>query len=305
MTPFSTQISLRCAAEAGEFRQMILRLCVIWFLLLSPAATWADYNASVVFSIEWLANESDMIVLVLNEDEKRVVLHKLKGTGEMPKNLITIQENDFGHYVRHPWTGTRNPWLKAGPSGQVSLLFLQQNKILQDVLLTRNAIDTGASVFSRFYGVTETGEMISSEPELIRAVKSALKEKRGDPIVRLPRAPFKKHSGAFAPPWFALESTGDMHIIITKFDEKWRDRLIAMAQEGTAVERIWALRQLSWNDDKKSVDALKRTAARLPEDVIPSSGGWNQEPLGAADVQRVAQKRLDWLRSDRTGYPEL
>jgi len=283
--------------DVFEAREGLIRLCSLLGLLLAPGAALADYNQHLVYSVEWLACESDTIALVRNEGERRTVLHTLKGSGEIPDELFELSAFRFGYDIDQPWSSKLNPWRKGEPAGRISLLFLRKGKILQDVVFGRVIPGSHPSVKDRFYGVTETGDLITSEPELIHAVNSALKEKRGDPIVRLRRAPFKEYSGATAPRWFALESTGDTYVIITKFDEAWRDRMIAMAQEGTAAERIWALVQLSWNDDKKSVDVLKRTAARLPEDVIPSGGGRDKGPLGAADVQRAAQARLNWLRS--------
>lgn len=245
----------------------------------------ADYHLSYINSVEWLVDNSDTILVIESQEET------VKATA--PEIVQVLKGSTEG--VK--WPLRRTPWgshVYFGPryDDSVRLLFIRgTSELLGEVSLVR---EWNSAVQHRFYGVTQTGELLMSPSTLVNAVKDRLEVRKNKSLgPRTSSAP-SGTSNIAAPLYFPLETTGDTYILTVPFDSHLRDEYIRLLQNGDAAQCIYAIYGLSHFHGEVAADAL-RDAMKM-ESVLPSyrrkDGRTKLEELTVEDVRRKAEETL-------------
>lgn len=268
-------------------------LIVIVSSVLHCGTALADYNQMLLLSTEWLVANSDVVAIVRSspgseEGPEAVTFFK----GDETKLTANFDEKKYtgdGYFIFQPSDG-----------GKVKIVFFSEEKgLLQSVQLDRDNV-ADFEFLDNWYGVDEFGRLLMTQSELFHSVGKEIQRDNGKPVSRIPRAPFRSNSAVEARKEFPMETTSETFVIVVPFDEHRRDAVINLAVTGTGFERKDAIRELSFNDDEKSVQAIKRIASGVVNKLVPSVG---RDPdgtvslIGEKDIQEFAQQRIDWLRS--------
>lgn len=242
----------------------------------------ADLYQIYIHTTEWLIDNSDVIVVVSGENDKREVQHVFKGDpATLSKNLVPYRDS--------------NTYLKLQTAGESRLLFVRgKSELLEEIGLGRKEIEEDVPPLLRvLYGVTRYGQLITSESDLFTCVEDRIKSGHGTPLQQLQSRPHAERSGVTARTDFPLESTDHTYVLIVPITVARRDHYLEDLRAGDAVTRIRALFELSQFDDPTSRNAIK--AAIKSRNVRPSVWRTRQEGftmLTSKDVINAAKKAL-------------
>jgi hypothetical protein len=283
----------------------------------------ADLDTRIMYSVEWLVDESDTIVIVRDsqnpEQNNPNVIKCIKGKVDSivwPLTPLLTRWPDYKNCVPP----------SAGP---VRLLFIRKSSLLlQSVSLGRNktipAIGWNefftqhdpipiAGIHSTLYGVTQYGDLLLTESALYAAIENRMK---------MPRTPIQVRTHAYAineqnsleadlkesdkfaysstTDQFPLNHTDEIYSIIVPSDTHRRDYYINHLQSGIVFDKISAVNELA-----AMMDPLAQAAVRAAmqsdeigrrygeEDSIQEIGPWNSVRLAATTAMENIDKQRD------------
>ena len=251
-----------------------------------PVSSRADLYQSCIRTVEWLVDNSDIIVVVRDTPDAAgknpTVIRTLKG--DASKLKWPLKKAPVGGYTYY------------GPpsGGTVRLIYVRgTSELLQSVKLGRKR-PSAAKVHDLLYGVTQYGKLLLNQSDLFSAITTQLKARRATPVARKKDSPHFKRSGIEASPNFPLEQSDDTYVLIVSFTTARRDHFIKQLKTGDAVERLHAIHELSQLIDAKAKRAIKDAATC--KNVTPSYkftwAGEVVKELTAEDVRKKARRVL-------------
>lgn len=249
----------------------------------------ADLNQLYIYTVEWLVDNSDAIVIIRAP-------HPMPDNGGVLADSLVVKQLKGGAYTQNQRIGRLGSyhhrpgysWFHPKSEGVTRLLFIKDDKLLQAVSLDRhNKLGAYPSWQEAIFGVSQFGELLLNSSDFLRAIRSRIEEGPGTTLGR--KGTHVAYEGVVAPPSFPLETNGETYVMVVPITEERRDYYIQLSQSGDASERLDALHELTAFADGESADAI-RTLIGV-EDVEPSYGPYRT--YTAADVRRAAQKQFD------------
>ena len=274
---------MRIESLSSQRIRGVLLATVVW--TASTSQLHADLNHSWIRTVEWLVDNSQIIAVldVPAKGEKPKVLYTLKGDAE--RLVFPLKHaKDSINFVEPP------------ARSKVRLVFVRfKSQLLQDVGLARQQDSTSVypSLYDVFYGVTQFGEVLTTESKLMEIVEARI---RKGPARLLGLNP-KKYVG-WPQTGFALETSDETYSLIFPLSFERRDHYIKVLQTGNALDRLFAIRELAvFAESKEVVDAIRAATKCREEDFPPGyqaiySGEADFRVVTAADVRKAAKK---WL----------
>lgn len=218
-------------------------------MILSSVVYGQTYTFSVLYSVEWLVDESNVIIIAEYADEE---------TDAKPKILRTLKGQP--EVVQWPLTKTllRADALRPGSAGRIRLLFIRGNaELLQSVQLNRG-YTREPSIREAFLGVSQFGTLFLSETDFLRAIKRRVRGPRTATVARYQNIyEIKPEEGWIASTSeFPLETGEDYFSIMVPSDEERRDHFLQQLEEGNVQEKTTALYELASFKDERSTEAI-------------------------------------------------
>lgn len=285
----------------------------------------ADLDTRMMYSVEWLVDESDTIVIVRDaqnpEQDHPKVIKCLKGKVDSivwPLSPLLTRWPDYKNCV-------------PPAAGPVRLLFIRKSSLLlQSVSLGRkktvpaigwNEFFTQhdpipiAGIHSTLYGVTQYGELLLTESSLYGAIEDRIKLSRNPIQVRTHSYAINeqnsleadlKESDKFAysttPNQFPLNHTDEIYSIIVPSDTHRRDYYVNLLRNGSTFDKIYAVNELAVMMDPLAQAAV-RTAMQSDEiglrygeeQSTQEIGPWNSLRLAAVTAMENIDKQRDLL----------
>ncbi len=277
-------------------------------MLLSSVACGQTYTFSVLYSVEWLVDESNVILVAEYADEE---------TDTNPKVLRTLKGQQEA--VQWPLTKAirRADALLPDSAGRFRLLFIRGNaELLQSVKLNRGYTQE-PSIREAFLGISQFGTLFLSETDFLRAIKQRIRGPRTAPVARYRNIyEIKPEEGWItSTSEFPLETGEDYFSIMVPSDEERRDYFLQQLEEGNVQEKTTALYELASFKDERSAEAIVKA---MKCDYAESVHTFPSEPDDAKWVRTLATsihegrektdigERLEQLRQlplDDTGGP--
>lgn len=294
--------------------------CVLVILLLNcPEATQAQGQEKqyAMMSVEWLVDQSDVIAVVREHQNpnEHTVLKTIKGQSESV-DWSSIRPQNRAEFLDPP---SEISWFRNHDE-KVRLLFVRvvrgQGELLQSVSVERGGSLGTVSKSThpdyrpyprlgfetKLYGVTQFGELLLTEAQLLRAIGKRMNE-ACEPLPLRPGC--GKHPGGegvlparYAPEQFPLNNDDEVYYLIVPYDTSRRDYFLTQLQNGDAAEKLYAIGELAIFSDESAAKAIEDAAeckeAREVFRFEKSSG--DVVALTAADVREAASAELQKRR---------
>ncbi len=276
--------------------------------VLSSVACGQTYTFSVLYSVEWLVDESNVILIAEYADEvtdvKPKILRTLKGQQEV---------------VQWPLTKAilRAGALQPDSAGRIRLLFIRGTaELLQSVKLNRD-YTREPSIREAFLGVSQFESLLLSETDFLRAVKQRVRAPRTATVARYQNIyQIKPEEGwTTSTNEFPLQTGEDYFSIVVPSDEARQDYFLQQLEEGNVQEKTTALYELASFKGERATEAIVKA---MKCDYAEAVHTFPSEPDGAKWVRSLATtihearekadigERLEQLRQlplDDTGGP--
>ncbi len=220
--------------------------------VLSSVACGQTYTFSVLYSVEWLVDESNVILIAEYADEvtdvKPKILRTLKGQQEV---------------VQWPLTKAilRAGAMQPDSAGRIRLLFIRGTaELLQSVKLNRD-YTREPSIREAFLGVSQFESLLLSETDFLRAVKQRVRAPRTATVARYQNIyQIKPEEGwTTSTNEFPLQTGEDYFSIVVPSDEARQDYFLQQLEEGNVQEK--QLPFMSWPRSKAN-ELQKRSSKR-------------------------------------------
>lgn len=309
-----------------SLRSSVLPLMVWLFAAMASGNANADLDSRIMYSIEWLVDESDTIVIVRDSRDfasgNPEVIKCLKGDAasiQWPLTAMTTRWPDYKNCI-------------PPSTGPVRLLFIRESSLLlQSVSLGRQRAIPAigwteffthheavplAGIHSTLYGVTQFGDLLLTESSLHAAIEARLKQKRTPVKVRanlysayeldsvdLGMKESEKFACSSTPSQFPLEHNNEIFSIVVPSDTIRRDHYLEQLKSGGVIEKIFAVHQLASMMDPPAHAALR--VASQSDEVEFGYGGdrstteigeWNSVRMAATtELQKIDQQRDSFL----------
>lgn len=302
-----------------------LSLSVCLTAVLFPARAMADLGTRMMYSVEWLVDESDTIVIVRDaqnpEQDHPTVIKCLKGKVDSivwPLAPLVTRWPDYKNCV-------------PPAAGPVRLLFIRKSSLLlQSVSLGRkktvpaigwNEFFTQhdpipiAGIHSTLYGVTQYGDLLLTESSLYAAIEDRIKLSRTPIQVRTHSYAINEQNSletdlkdsdkstySSSPNHFPLNHTDEIYSIIVPSDTHRRDYYVNILRNGSTFDKIYAVNELAVMMDPLAQAAF-RTATQSDkiglrygeEKSNQEIGPWNSLRLAAVTAMENIDKQRDLL----------
>lgn len=258
-TPNHLNAQSTCPSQSGwnAIRKVaVMMYYVLTFLktisalmILSSVACGQTYMFSVLYSVEWLVDESNVIVIVEYADDV---------TDTKPKILRTLKgQHDL---IQWPLTKVirRTDVVQPDSAGRIRLLFIRgSDELLQSVQLSRG-YTREPSIREAFLGVSQFGTLFLSETDFLRAVQRRVRGPRTATVARYRNIQeIKPGDGWIASPSeFPLQTGEDYFSIVVPSDEERRDYFLQQLEEGNVQEKTTALYELASFKDQRATEAI-------------------------------------------------
>lgn len=305
-------------------RWLLVSVVLVVTTLVSSRAK-ADLDTRIMYSIEWLVDESDTIVIVRDPQNP--------GEGN-PKVIKCIKGNEASIVWPLTLIKTRWPDYKncVPPSdGPVRLLFIRGSSLLlQEVSLGRKRAIPAirwseffskhdpipiAGISQTLYGVTQFGDLLLTESSLFEAIEARLKSVRvpikarpdGGNVYALNSVDFGMSEGKIfawsnASDEFPLNHSDEHYSIIVPCDTHRRDYYLNQLKNGFVSEKRSAIRQLGAMMDTEAHAAI-RVAVKSDEielgyskeGTVQEIGPWNSVHFAAIEELEHIDKHRDKL----------
>lgn len=294
--------------------------CVLVIVLLNcPGAMplQAQEKQYGMMSVEWLVDQSDVIAIVREHQNpnEHTVLKTIKGQSESV-DWSSIRPEVRSGFLDPP---SEISWFRNHDQ-KVRLLFVHvvrgRGELLQSVSVERGgSLGTVSKsthpdykpyprlgVETKLYGVTQFGELLLTEAQLLRAIGNRMNASC-EPLPLRPGC--GKHLGGegelsarYASEQFPLNNDDEVYYLVVPYDTSRRDHFLAELQNGDAAEKLYAIRELAVFRDESAAKAIEDAAgckeAREVFRFEKSSG--DVVALTAADVREAANAELQKRR---------
>jgi len=300
-----------------------LALAITFATSFLSSKLYADYNVSKIRTVEWLVDNSDVIVVVLggNEEckgEPATIVQTLKGDAS---NIVyPLQKSSGGQGFSRWEPNSRGPARLVFIRGKFELLqAIKLARPIPNLNVERNAINVGR----RTFGVSQYGDLLLTETALFDAIVLRLKRRRGQTLTAkkssegilrgsdhvLIHPPDRKRTPLVtlrvrrnflvpAPDDFPFETTDETYFLIVPFTVERRDHFMRVLQTGNASARILAITELSYFDDEKATQAIRDVLTCTEVSPAFKPGIWSHNKklevlLTTEDVRAAAKRALD------------
>lgn len=271
------KVAIMLGQEEENYALIFLKT-ISALMILSSVVCGQTYTFSVLYSVEWLADESNVIVIAEYADDvtdtKPKILRTLKGQPEV---------------VQWPLTRAvlRADTLRPDPSGRVRLLFIRGTaELLQSVQLRRGYTQE-PSIREAFLGVSQFETLFLSERDFLRAIQLRLRSPRTATVARYRNIQeFKPEEG-----WIAstaelpLQAGNDYFSIVVPSDEERRDHFLRQLEEGNYDEKTRALYELASFKGERATEAIVKA---MKCDYAEPVHAFPSEPEAAKWVRSLA-----------------
>ena len=260
--------------------------CVITLTFLGATAS-ADLYQIRIQTIQWLVDQSDVIVIVQVAEDGRLrkTLKVLKGD---------IQDVNF---PLKPIVQNGYQYFKPPMIGRIRLSFIRNhNQLIHQIDLSRKPIENSPSLFQVTYGFSQYGDILLTQRDLFQSILQRVKSGPGIPVKHNDRRTLAVSSGVAASPTFPLESDDQTYVLVVPFTIEFRNHYLRQLQTGTASEQVDAIRTLSYLDDSTAWQAIRDAASAT--NIIPDfrvfPGAMVQ--TNASNVQDAVTEALRWSK---------
>lgn len=264
-------------------------------LVASQHPAQADLNCYCLFSVEWLVDESSVIVVARFPNEQNE-FYKTDGTvPSKPEYIRALKGNISDLTWPLALAKDSNPhsnsyrYLSPDNTGHIRLLFIRgRSELLEMVRLGRPRT---SELSLNYYGVTQYGELLQSESSLYRAI---------DQRVQIDRKPIADSFDEIDVPHdFLLQSHSEYYSLRVPVDEGRRDHFLQLLSGGDAAEKVYSIRQLARMNDLRAHAAIRE--ALHCDDATPvykpTSDALNPTEWDAASVREAAATAIDLIEN--------
>lgn len=243
----------RSISRRAHLRALAMPLLFVCLLLASPVH--ADLTIYKMYSIEWLVDTCDHIAIVRFESDQ----------GFTGPQIVKTFKGDPQTF-RWPMAPVEDEttYIMSQATGKLRLLFVRgQSALVQSIKLARYRDIKSPSVPGAMYGVDQYGELLLSESALYRCIEQRLASSKTHSVARVHQdgssLSIDKYPIVFgATPWtFPLQNTDEMYSLRVPSDEDRRDHFLELLKQGDAVEKIFAIEELSKMKDANAHAAVR------------------------------------------------
>lgn len=262
------------------------------FSMWSPCCAQfsGDLSRSTLLSIDWLVDESSVIVVARFPDAENKNEFAGRRIEAKPELIRTIKGSfeDLQWPLEMPFEIQLGQ--HAGPpvGGRVRLLFIRgTSELLQSVKLGRD-YNFPPTLWDKWHGITQFGEMLLTESALYHAIDERLQAQRPSAPNTLIHVDISRDA--------LLQVHSDRLWLRVPAGLERRDHYIKLLKSGDAAERIYSIRLLAKMNDEQATAAIR--AAVHCEHVTPVyhdqgiGGGswpeeWNTDSVRAAAAEAI------------------
>ncbi|MFO0941765.1 MAG: hypothetical protein U0930_13495 [Pirellulales bacterium] len=230
-------------------------------LALLGQSTYADLNVYKMYSIEFLVDTCDAVCVARLDRED---------SQDHPQ-IVRMIKGDSSN-IRLPLTpvGPDPTFLGGACQSKLRLFFVRKkSELVHSIdLARRKDINSSPSIYSTLYGVTQYGELLLTESSLFKCIEDRLGAEKTKPIPNR-----RTYQMKFAVPGetvnlgetaenFPLANDSEMYTLVVPSDTARRDYFLELLKKGDAVEKIFAIGELSSLRDAES-EAAVRAAVQI------------------------------------------
>lgn len=306
-----------------QSRNLLLSLLTCLVLGFITERAMADLDTRIMYSVEWLVDESDSIVIVRDSQnpgqDHPTVIKCIKGKEDSivwPLTPLLTRWPDYKNCIP-PSTGPVRLLYIRKSSLLLQSVSLGRKKTIPPIgwneFLTQHDPIPIAGIHSTLYGVTQYGELLLTESSLYAAIENRMKMTRTPIKVRTHSYAINEHNSLEAdlqksdksaysstPYQFPLNHTAEIYSIIVPSDTHRRDYYINVLQSGIVFDKISAVNELAAMMDPLAHAAVRETTQSNEiglrygeESSTREIGPWNSLRLAATTALKAIDLQRD------------
>lgn len=264
---------------------------------ITPDVSRADVEYRCIRSIEWLIDNSDVIVIARYksaDDDSPEIVHSFKG-----------KEAD----VLFPLARFETWEIKTldpSSNGLNRVLFIRGNsQLLSQIDIVRSSKNQPIGwAYKMVYGITQYGNAIMTEGELFTAIQNRVSKPPKSKDLGSLRTAFLHESdlpGAFVggPPGFFLNHDDWWFFVEVPFNEERRNYFLELAKSSVHPrEIIWAIDELRYfEDDGTAKSAIEEIVKDRSRKLVPAFRSGKSDTITLLNVREHAWKALHGAKS--------
>lgn len=272
------------------------RFCLVFLILAFTASrSNADLNMYKIYSVEYLVDISDAILIARFDNEDGYVNPKIvkiiKGNS---KDLAWPLFPEEGDATFMSWIG----------KGKERLLFVRgHSQLVQAIGLARQKSINQTDLYRTVFGVTQYGELLLTESSLYKCIDERLRATK-TPIIPS-RRNYSMRSGLAVvygetSEDFPLTNDSEIHCLVVPSDENRRDHFLEMLKNGDAVEKMFAIGALSSFKDAQSEAAVRNSIQCDSSTTVFRGGIFTQEihESYVKTIRNTAAKAVEFMNQN-------